>query len=105
MNQINHYVGFGLKIASEVEFIELLSSNFDDADILIKYGHLPDECFPEFEKTKIYTSFKDEEFLLYIPGIAKYRAIEGKEITVDPCENAEKGSVRLYLLSIIMAGF
>jgi hypothetical protein len=103
MNNINHYGGFGLKIASEFEFIELLSASFDNADILIRYGYLPDECFPEFEKTKIYTSFKEKEFLLYIPGVAKYRATHGKEITVDPCENAEKGSVRLFLLSITMA--
>jgi len=103
MNHFYNYSGFGLKIASQVEFIELMSSSFDDADIFIRYGNLPDECFPEFEKTKIYTSFKEKEFLLYIPGIAKYRATEGKEITIAPCENAEKESVRLFLLSITMA--
>jgi energy-coupling factor transporter ATP-binding protein EcfA2 len=51
----------------------------------------------------IYNLFQEHEFLLYIPGIAKYRVINGKEIIISPCKNASKESVRLFLLSITMA--
>ncbi len=103
MNHLHFYTGFGLQIASEIEFIELLPSDAKDPDIFIRYGTLPDNIFPEFEQTKIYTLFRENEFLLYIPGIAKYRALEGKEITVDTCKDADKESIRLFLLSITMA--
>jgi len=103
MNHLHFYNGFGLQIASEIEFIELLPSDTKDPDVFIRYGTLPDNIFPELEQAKIYTLFREKEFLLYIPGIAKYRALEGKEIIVDPCSEADKESIRLFLLSITMA--
>jgi hypothetical protein len=89
------YTGFGLQIASEIESPELMPSEKNQPDIYIRKGSISKNLFPGDDVSRPFILFEEKEFLLNLPGIAKYRSIAGKEIFI--------GTVRLFLLSITMA--
>ena len=103
MPPLYNYTGFGLRIASEIEFPELLPTINDQPDIFICEDVIPDELFPEKDTTRVHVIFKEKEFLLNLPGIAKYQVTGGKQITIDFYPTSDAGTVRLFLLSITMA--
>jgi hypothetical protein len=103
MLQLRKYTGFGLNIESEIEFPELLVSSFNQSDLTIEYGSIPASLFPDEDILKSYSLFSENEFLHNFPNIAKYHATGGNLIRVDPYLDADKESIRLFLLGISMA--
>lgn len=97
------YNGFGLKILSEIEFPELMPSNFNEEDITISLGHItPDNIQENTATEKIPTSLKNS-FYLDVPEVARYLTSQGKSILVEPYFNSAESTIRLFLLSNAMA--
>lgn len=93
------YKVFGLNIASEILLPELLPAidTPDIADVDIYLGQVPDEIDGVIEKTKNFQAAKNQ-FLLHIPGVGRYYVTNGNRIVVEPFENVQEMSVRVFLL-------
>jgi hypothetical protein len=104
------YRGFGLNIASEIAFPELLPYRFESPDVVIRF-----EAVSNIEPTCSYPglvfsySFHDTELVFEAPGVANYYAAGGERIDVEVDEAIDKAdlqqmrSVRLYLLATVFA--
>jgi hypothetical protein len=97
------YWGFGLNIASEIEFPELLPAVFDKEDVSIKVGITPEELTGEDVVRRVLVFISPSAYLQRIPSVANYYAVNGNEITVETNPDADAQSVRLFLLSSAMA--
>ncbi len=98
-----HYWGFGLNIASEIEFPELLPSTFEIPDLTISIGITPQELVGEDVVKKVRMAASPQEYLLDVKGIARYYTSNGTNIIIQPDEGAEIKNVRLFMLSNAMA--
>lgn len=97
------YCGFGLKILSEIEFPELMPDEFQEQDITISLGKIIRGSIPEDSHlVKTSPTFKND-FYLDVPDVARYITSKGKKIIVEPHENSNESSIRLFLLSNAMA--
>ena len=103
MPSLYNYTGFGLQIASEIEFPELLPTINDQPAIFIRKDVIPDELFPDKDASRVHVIFKEKDFLLNLPGIAKYHVTMGRQILIESYPASDPGTVRLFLLSISMA--
>ncbi len=98
-----YYTAFGLNIASEIEFPEmLLSTKTDLIDVNIIPGKVP-EFLAEDSKISERLWITPNEFLMHFKDVASYYAKNGNLIIADVAPNAEKKMVRLYLLCNAMA--
>lgn len=103
MHKIFKYNGFGLKILSEIEFPELMPDEFQEEDITISLGKIKQGIISENSHLiKTSSTFKNE-FFLNVPNVAQYLTSKGKKIIVEPHENSNDSSIRLFLLSNAMA--
>ena len=94
---MQQYTGFGLKIESEIEFPEMLSSTFTQADVTITINDLSQQ-----EATAVESS--DDEFFFEVKGVARYFASHGNSMIIDPeNKNVNSRSIRLYALATVMA--
>ncbi len=98
-----HYWGYGLHIASEIEFPELLPFEFDTPEVTIRLGKTPEALTGENVIQKVGLSMNPTEYLLKFFDTATYYAKNGNEITVEYAEKADEKDVRLFLLSNAMA--
>lgn len=97
------YWGFGLYIASEIAFPELLPADFTEADITITTGKTPETPEGEIIKKKAFSVMSKDEYLLHIKNICKYYVCYGKKIVVEPIAGIDERSLRLFLLGTVMA--
>ncbi len=99
-----HYWGFGLNIASELEFPELLPALFDHEDVTITIGDIPEE-FLKLNTTPKDFEFliNDQEYFLDIKNVCKYYVKGGKKISIEPYPGIESRNARIFLLATIMA--
>lgn len=98
------YWGFGLHIACEFEFPELLPFPFTgDPDVTITKGITPPELKGDAVVKRPRMSMGPGQYLLEVPGIANYYVANGNEITVDFQAGGDEGGMRLFLLSNAMA--
>ncbi|MGL6267529.1 MAG: hypothetical protein ACRC2O_06365 [Chitinophagaceae bacterium] len=97
------YCGFGLKILSEIEFPELMPDEFQVEDITIALGKIITESNPEDSQSLITSSTFKNQFYLDIPDVAQYLSSKGKKIIVEPYQNSNESSIRIFLLSNAMA--
>lgn len=106
--QLNYnykYWGFGLKIASDMAFPELLEYDFDSQDVEYIVGKCPEsiEGITIFSKSFSYI-INDRELLFTVHDVARYYAVDGHRIIVEPFEPMQDSrSVRLYVLATVMA--
>lgn len=101
---IYHYWGYGLHIASEIAFPELLPITFDNAaDVTIKLGTTPRVLTGENIVRRLQVSISPTQYLLKVNGVATYYAHNSSEIIVEPEPGADDQSIRLFLLSNVMA--
>jgi len=97
------YWGFGLNIEAEIEFPELLPTDFTMADVTVALGDTPGQLEGKGIIIKPLSSISSNEYLLNVKGICKYYAGFGKTIIVEPVPGTELESVRLFLLGTVMA--
>ena len=97
------YWGFGLHIASEIEFPELLPAEFSEADLTIALGKTPDALQGEVVKKKAFSTIGKDEYLLVMKNICRYYASFGSSLVVEPLDGIDEQSVRLFLLGTVMA--
>lgn len=96
------YHGFGLDILSEIEFPELQPAAFTNADVTISIGKVPEQLQGNTFK-RAFSIISDDEYVLTVKNISRYYAGHGNTITVEPVEDVDMHSVRLFLLGTIMA--
>jgi hypothetical protein len=102
MKQPYSYTGFGIRIHAEIALPELLEQDTDSPDLIIQLSPIPDTLFPENTGSSPAASFTQEEYLLFLPGVSKYRVRHGRFIDVDPINPDDMSSVRLFLLSMVI---
>ena len=98
-----NYWGFGLTIASEIEFPEFLPYNFEEPDVIISLGKTPENLKGADVIKRVNVSMSPTEYLLKFVNIANYYVNLGNKIIVEPFAGADEKSVRLFLLSNAMA--
>ena len=90
------YAAYGLNIGSSLACPELLP--WDGApDVVIRFASLP-EALLEAPGGGICYQATANQFLLTVPGVAKYLVSDGREICVERTSNATDDEVRLFLL-------
>lgn len=97
------YTGYGLKVLSEIEFPELMPDDFEQADITITLGVIPADMRAKVNPDKSSSAVLQQDFILNIPSVGLYYASQGKNILVEPNENSDESSLRLFLLSNALA--
>src|ERR1700733_4396296 len=96
------YWGFGLHIASEIEFPELLPADFSEADVSILIGKAPDMLEGEVVKKRAFSITGKDEYLLGIKNICRYYVSHGNRIIAEPAPGIDERSIRLFLLGTAM---
>jgi hypothetical protein len=102
MQQLYSYAGFGIHIHSAIALPELLEQHTDSPDLTIRLSSIPDSCIPGPLLDAPVAAFTPEEYLLFLPGVAKYRVQQGKTIDVEPLDAEDIASLRLFLLSMVI---
>jgi hypothetical protein len=97
------YWCFGITILSELEFPEFITSTNDFHDVTISIGEVPLELKGENVSKYPEASISPREFLLTVKRVAKYYAKDGKTVIVEPEPGVDTSSLRLFLLSNVMA--
>ena len=99
------YWGFGLNIESEIEFPELIPQSFDQPDVTICLGQVPEtngEITSDTEE--VFITFNEREYVLDIKGVSRYYVTGGNKIIVEPHPSVDAlRSVRVYILASAMA--
>ncbi|HCY86528.1 MAG TPA: hypothetical protein DHV36_15450 [Desulfobacteraceae bacterium] len=94
------YCAFGLSIASEISFPDMLPVE-GRPDIFIRYGRLP-KRIPNARVTGLQCEVGPGAFLLRVGGIAGYYVTEGRYIIVQREAGATDEEVLLFLMGSAM---
>ena len=97
------YWAYGLSILSEVEFPELVPYLFDDPDVTIRQGTVPEHLEGDDVVRKVRVSIRPFEYLLDIQNVASYYSANQNEIIFQPAIGSDARSIRLFLLENAMA--
>lgn len=98
----NHYYNVhGLTICSEIDLPELVTVKEHGPDVWIRIGHVPDHL-PIINGSGVLYEAAQDDFLLKLDSIAKYRVQTGKYITIDSKASARPEEVRLFLFGSAM---
>jgi hypothetical protein len=97
-----NYLGFGLHIASEIEFPELLPADFESPDITISIGNAPQRLGGDDVVHKVKVSISSKEYLQDVADVAHYYAAGGNTIYIQPQQGADAKSIRLFALNNAM---
>jgi hypothetical protein len=92
----NIYTAYGLIFHSELRLPEMLPGS-GAADVVICYGDVA-EPQPGTADDQAYFRAAEDELLLHIPGIARYRVRNGNEIVIQRLPGSQLRDVRVYLL-------
>ena len=95
-----YYTAFGLALASTLELPELAPGTNVPADIEIRQGPAPASLEPPFYQGVCF-QVRPSEFLLHVPGIARYWIQDGRQITIDAAPDAAADPVRLFLYNSV----
>lgn len=95
------YTAFGLMVRSPLALPELVPAEASDPDVTIRFGALPD--LPEVREGCGYGyELTPDRYLFGVKGVCKYQITLGREIVIDPADNARETDVRLFLLGSCM---
>ena len=98
------YQGFGLNIISEIEFPELLPAVFEIHDLRISLHTIPDDVLNVVDVDNNYsTAISSNSYYLDLDNVCKYYAYSGADIYLQPYDNADWRSVRLFILGTIIS--
>ncbi|CAM4251914.1 hypothetical protein EWU23_09220 [Cytophagaceae bacterium 50C-KIRBA] len=97
------YSSFGLLIQSDLEFPEFVDCHFEYPDLIISIGKVPSKLkfSPLIEEP--HECINDREYYLEVENVAKYYAFDGRELIVEYNSEADKRTIRIYLLATVMA--
>jgi hypothetical protein len=98
-----NYIGYGLKIRSDLYFPEFYSSVNQLEDIRIRLSNQSDFQEAPIECNKSFSKETEHGTLFQVANVAIYLVKNGTEIEVSPFEGSDPGAVRLFLLSNAMA--
>ena len=95
----HYYKVFGLQIVSDIKLPELLTTMDmpNQTEVSIRVGKVPNGITGANEKNAFYQAAKNQ-FLLQVPGVGQYYVTNGNSIIVEPADQGEEHSVRLFLL-------
>ena len=94
------YQAFGLNMESEVPFLDMPTVP-GPADIVIRYGSVPDEI-PGAKSKGVRYQASPGEFLLQVDGIARYYVTQGTAIQIERAPGAADEEVVLFLMGSAM---
>lgn len=97
------YHGFGLNIASEMEMPELFPHDFDEADLTISIGKVPEALNGTGVIKRAFSLIGENEYTLNVKNVCRYYAGLGTTIIAEPYEGIDDRSIRVFLLGTIMA--
>lgn len=87
------YSLFGLRVRSERPLPELPPAmGQEEPDVTVRFGAIDSDC----REAGLHRL--DDAMLFIAPDAARYRVSQGRDILVEPIENAHDRNVRLYLL-------
>ncbi len=97
VNNKYSYIVYGLKIKSDIEIKEFMKNEYENNDIEIVLGQVPQEIKDMmaegrrsyYSKTKVW---------FHIDNIATYYITDGKTVLVEPCEYNDDTLLRVYLM-------
>jgi len=94
------YWAYGLKVGSQLPFPELLPlQNDDPCDLTVAWGAIPViEKTPNGFHSETY-DITPTSYRITIKEVASYAVLGGKSIVIEPDENADQNSIRLFCLS------
>ncbi|ADY55917.1 HPr kinase [Syntrophobotulus glycolicus DSM 8271] len=90
------YTAFGLQIASEVAFNELLSGDDSSADVMIEKGLVSDA--PRQPTLSDKKSTFETNFSFLAPNVGKFKVSNGNKIIVEPLGASGSSAFKPYLL-------
>jgi hypothetical protein len=96
---MHQYWAYGLLVESEIEFPELLPYQFEKADVTLNIGKTPENLEGEDVLHKVTVSMSSNEYLLKLLNIANYYAANGNQIVIEPLQDSDENSLRLFALS------
>lgn len=95
------YHAFGLNIQSGLNLPELLAypnnSNINP-DVTIQFGDVAKAGLSEVMAGGAFYQANHDELWLDVPNVARYLITHGNCITIDPYEQADEDSIRVFLL-------
>lgn len=97
---IHTYRANGLTIASEIELPELTPHD-GAADVMIRVGEVPERLDGDYFEGARYQA-KPAEYLLDVPGVARYWVRNGREVVLAPATGAAECDLRVFILSSVM---
>jgi len=93
-----HYIAHGLKIFSELTCPELMPASDDaPADASFVLGATPESLDAPTGGGATYQA-RANEFLLSVPGVARFWVQDGMRITIEPDAGAGEDVMRLFLM-------
>ena len=104
MTQQHDYTLSGIKLCSEISLPELIPAldTARQADVSLTLGETPKALEKSVNSGVLYEAAPGQ-FLLQMPGIARYFVKNGNEIIVEPAANSLPEEVRLFLLGTVWA--
>jgi hypothetical protein len=97
------YKVHGLRLDSEFEIwglrqISAAGGQTRDADIVVEMGDVPHHQIDTPIVTAEGYQVGAAEIVLTVPSVGRYRAREGRTLTIQPVQNVDPGALRLFLL-------
>lgn len=96
----NHYLVYGIQIATELELKELMQVH-GKSDLIISKGNVPNFLMGTTQSCA-YFQTKENEFLTRIDRVGSFYAIDGRELIFNPYEDADVMSIKMYLYGFLL---
>src|ERR1700729_349347 len=87
-----HYTTYGLSLSTALEIPQLAAGENESPQVTIRPGPVPEALQQSQIRGVCYQAGRDE-FLLHLPGIARFLVREGRQITIDRTPEATDESV------------
>lgn len=98
----HRYIAFGVRLASELPCPEIIRGGDDQTpDAVVRFGEVP-ERLADPAAAGLRYQVGPGEMLLTVDGIARYWVRGGREIVIDPDDDADLDSIRVFLLGSAM---
>ncbi len=95
-----HYWAYGLKLASEISFPELMPISSEDSfELMVSVQDGYSDSNFDSLREKSFVHVEEVSYKLIVPHVAQYEVQGGNSIVIKPFQNASNDAVRLFCLS------